>query len=81
MHEDHQDKHCVCDGTSFQSSDNYLDYNLTRCEYRIILSFSNQSETVYVRPSCVCMHAQYTAININYLIVYNLPEMLCFVCI
>ena len=75
-----QDKQYICEGTSFQSSDNCLDYNLTRWEYGILPSFSDQSATVYVRSSCVCMHTQYHAITTNYLIVYNLPEMFSFVC-
>lgn len=66
----HQDRHCVWDGTNFQSSDNCFDHNLTRCEHRILpFFFFNQPATVYVRCSHVCMHTQYTAITINYLIV------------
>lgn len=72
-----QDKQYICEGTSFQTSDNCLDYNLTRCVYGILPSFSNQSATVHVRSSCVCMHTQYKAITTNDLIVCNLPEMFC----
>lgn len=74
-----QDKQCKCEDTSFQSSDNCLDYNLIRCEYGILPSFSNQSATLYVRSSCVCTPTRYKAITTNYLIVYNLPEMFWFV--
>ena len=67
--------HDIYEGICFETSSNFLDQNLAKCDYGVGVFYL--LIIVYVETNYVCIFTQCLEVVINYLIDYDLLQNRC----